>query len=727
MNNGAFGENFPYSNFHDLNMDWIIKIAKDFLDQYTHIQDTIDQGLEDLQTKADTLEGLLQAWYDTHSQDIANQLTNALADLATATTTAINNFNQSAEEKAQQTIASIPDDFTTLSNEVVFVRNALEGNNILSSMIMEYGFVQSSDGSLYQGGNVYKYTTLLPVQEGDRFFFNLYGSTSTVTVAGYADENSNAVLNKSIIGTSSQNKAVYTVPSGINYVRFTGNVNDPMFVFYLMDNPYTQTITSGDYDDFAPSSVPYSIITGNDYVHAPTRTAGTLYCLEDFTYNIRFQIFIQSNTANVHTRLRTGGVNWTQWVSTLDLINQLSIEIAGDNLIDMQSMSYGFVQSSDGSLYQGGSVYKYSPLIPVYPGQKFAFFGYGSSGTLKVAGYENDYSNAVIEKSLIGDSVNTNPVTSIYTVPEGIKYIRICATIYNENTLKLITDKELRKEIKILFIGNSLTQDGIAYLPYILHNYYPDVMFKFYIWYNGGYTLHDQYEKFIAGSNCETFSIANNTDVWYNQSNSLSIDNILSTYKFDIVCMQEYFNYKTEYTSADLTDWNNCQTYIQQHYTGGNPLEFITLFPAPKRDNATFVFNLTKTGIGSILKNTIAQDMIPMGISIYRAMSTSLDSLGDASHLSNDGTHAQEGLPCLIETYTVLCWLLEKLGINKSIYGDTLRMTGQAVGRLDVPGLNYGTGTIPGTDAQNILGQEVAIKAYKEGKQFTIYNLSDNN
>ena len=27
MNGGAFGENFPYSNFHDLNMDWIIKIA----------------------------------------------------------------------------------------------------------------------------------------------------------------------------------------------------------------------------------------------------------------------------------------------------------------------------------------------------------------------------------------------------------------------------------------------------------------------------------------------------------------------------------------------------------------------------------------------------------------------------------------------------------------------------------------------------------------------------
>lgn len=35
MNAGAFGENFPYTNFHDLNLDWIIKemkALKDFND-----------------------------------------------------------------------------------------------------------------------------------------------------------------------------------------------------------------------------------------------------------------------------------------------------------------------------------------------------------------------------------------------------------------------------------------------------------------------------------------------------------------------------------------------------------------------------------------------------------------------------------------------------------------------------------------------------------------------
>ena len=133
MNTGIFGEGFPYSNFHDLNMDWIIKIAKDFLDQYTHIQEIITNGeqsildkttdgLNQLQDKADTLEQLLQEWYNTHSSDIQNQLVDALADLNAWYNTHQNYLNQTlidakasfdthADAKAQQTIDSIPDDF----------------------------------------------------------------------------------------------------------------------------------------------------------------------------------------------------------------------------------------------------------------------------------------------------------------------------------------------------------------------------------------------------------------------------------------------------------------------------------------------------------------------------------------------------------------------------------------------------------------------------------------
>ena len=281
----------------------------------------------------------------------------------------------------------------------------------------------------------------------------------------------------------------------------------------------------------------------------------------------------------------------------------------------------------------------------------------------------------------------------------------------------------VQKSISILFVGNSLTQDGIAYLPYMLKNYYPEVDFRFYMYYNGGYTLAQQYTKFANDTACEIFSIAENMASWTNSNNSVKMSKVLTTYHFDVVCLQEYFNYKSTYTDADLADWNNCRDYITSNYTGGNALEFISLFHAPLRSNAASVFDLTRSGNALILQKTISQDMIANGIAVYRALSTDLDSLGDQGHLSPDGTHTQEGLPCLLQTFVSLCWLFDKLAIEKSVYGCPFRMTTAIYNTINVPGANLGTGVITGTDAQNLLAQEVAIKAYKEGKQFVINNL----
>lgn len=155
MNTGAFGENFPYSNFHDLNMDWIIQIAKNFLDQYTHIQDIIaqgitdignkteegitnidnktEEGLADLNTEYNRLNTLLNEWYNTHSKDIANELADALADLNAWYTehnaflnsyiqTALANFNNAVDIKTAEAIASIPADYAELASVVNAVR-----------------------------------------------------------------------------------------------------------------------------------------------------------------------------------------------------------------------------------------------------------------------------------------------------------------------------------------------------------------------------------------------------------------------------------------------------------------------------------------------------------------------------------------------------------------------------------------------------------------------------
>ena len=294
----------------------------------------------------------------------------------------------------------------------------------------------------------------------------------------------------------------------------------------------------------------------------------------------------------------------------------------------------------------------------------------------------------------------------------------------NEVQISLDKADKSVKSVSILFVGNSLTQDGIAYLPYILKTYYPEVDFKIYMWYIGGKTLADHYSTFTSGGKADIFSVAENSASWTNGSKNTTMASVLSTYKFDIVCMQEYFNYKTSYENC--ADWNNCRDYIRTNYKGGNALEFISLFHAPLRKDGYDVhevYDRTEAGNALILQSTISDDLIPNGIAVYRALETDLNNLGDLGQLSPDGTHTQEGLPCLLQTWTTLCWLFDRLGMNRSIYGHPMRMTTAIYNTINVPGANLGSGVVQGTDAQNILAQEVAIKAYKEGKQFLMRNL----
>ena len=378
----------------------------------------------------------------------------------------------------------------------------------------------------------------------------------------------------------------------------------------------------------------------------------------------------------------------------------------------------------------GSTLKKYSVVDGVEYYASTAFLG-AETGFPLIAYFNSnneylsyEYMNVAGNNTIIKNQLLTIPANASWFYVNSRNTESHVDTIGNPsmNVHEIIKAIPQEKELRILFVGNSLTQDGIAYLPYLLKTYYPDIRFKFYMYYNGGYALAQQYNQFVEDFRCDIFSIAENTSSWTNTS--LKMSEVLSTYTFDIVCLQEYFNYKETYGTADIEDWKNCRNYIQSHYTGGNGLEFISLFHAPLRANAETVFNLTKTGNALILKDTISEDMIPIGMAVYDALSTDLDNLGDSGHLSPDGTHTQEGLPCLLQTYTALLWVFDKLTISKSIYGLPFKMTTAIYNTINVPGPNLGTGVIEGTDAQNLLAQEVAIKAYKEGKKFVASNIA---
>lgn len=181
MNNGIFGEGFPYSNFHDLNMDWIIKIAKDFLDQYSTIQQiitdgnkllnttieegntqlgtTISEGITSLQNKYNALEALLQQWYNTHSEDIATELANALHDIQTELSTVVLQFSQQATAIGDEVKASIPADYSKLSATV---------QTLVSNLINIQGLTQYLDYSRWQANK--HWNPQLGLDTGDNYY-----------------------------------------------------------------------------------------------------------------------------------------------------------------------------------------------------------------------------------------------------------------------------------------------------------------------------------------------------------------------------------------------------------------------------------------------------------------------------------------------------------------------------------------------------------------------------
>lgn len=103
-----FGGNmFPYTNLDNLNMDWIIAVIKDFYTKYNTIDDKIATGKTELQNTYNHLTDLLNQWYLNHSEDIANQLTQAVAD-----------FTTQAHAIGLNVISTIPQDYTNLSTSI---------------------------------------------------------------------------------------------------------------------------------------------------------------------------------------------------------------------------------------------------------------------------------------------------------------------------------------------------------------------------------------------------------------------------------------------------------------------------------------------------------------------------------------------------------------------------------------------------------------------------------
>lgn len=525
--------------------------------------------------------------------------------------------------------------------------------------VLNYGYI-GSNGVITTGGaaSPYRYTNLIPVQAGQQVDTAVSGNNIMGIAAYSSTDTTHAIVSKSYIVPNIVINKTYIVPEGVAYLRICFNRT-------TLDEPYVK-------------------------IH-------NLLLTKEQAYN---------NAKDI------------------------------DGIVKNSLLTYDALERYDGQAYYNGALSTVSSAnCKKFDVSTLEYLYVRAHWFSQSAGYYmitfTDENNNVIEQKYPNNAeLRTWLRYEKISIPDGAVYMYLNSRYTEGNAYtefsssaieKKIASATLSREISILFIGNSLTQDAVSYVPLLLKELAPDLKFKFYIYYNGGYTLAQQLAQMNNSQNCEIFSICENSISWTNQNNSVKMSSVLSNYTFDVVCLQEYFNYQE---SANVNAFNSIIEYIENNY--GHPFKCITFFHQPKRDNAAVIYERTKAGNALLLKETIAEDMIASGMAIYRAMSTSLDELGDQGHLSPDGTHSQEGLPCMMQAYVTAMWILKQVGITMSVNNASAIVDNSNYSSINVPGPNLGSGVVIGTTEQVRLSQKVAIKAYKEGIALLNANLTEN-
>ena len=199
-------QQFPYSNFHEFNLDQIIKIMremqdewaatktewasyKDFIDNYFATLDVSDEVLKALRIFA--ADGTLNQIMD---PVIVNETAAWLAEHITPTTPAIDDT---------LSIQGAAADAKATGDSINKIEEALEGDVIAVPVDYELsnGYISASNGQ-YVDNSGYRVTDFIPVDPGDVYQITATGSLSVFLLALYEDTVSDALLNDSIKGNS---------------------------------------------------------------------------------------------------------------------------------------------------------------------------------------------------------------------------------------------------------------------------------------------------------------------------------------------------------------------------------------------------------------------------------------------------------------------------------------------------------------------------------------------
>ena len=265
----------------------------------------------------------------------------------------------------------------------------------------------------------------------------------------------------------------------------------------------------------------------------------------------------------------------------------------------------------------------------------------------------------------------------------------------------------------ILIIGNSLARDAYCYVPVIMEEICPELAVNMDIMYVSGKPLQAHWNYIHTDSNKFTWDTYSTEQGKWTTSSSWNASEIISNQKWDLIVFQE--------GSVNARTYESTQPYVS------NIIKYIktfqdsvmyayTIIPSLP-DGASSIKNTTSDNIWvmnattskRLLDEGIVSYLVPCGTAIQNARHSRLDDYGDFGHLTYDGRHLQEGIPCVVDAYAATEALLRILGMESSIENSYLRVTNSWVSVINVLG-RHGA-VIEGSEDDYFLAKRCALLA----------------
>lgn len=261
-------------------------------------------------------------------------------------------------------------------------------------------------------------------------------------------------------------------------------------------------------------------------------------------------------------------------------------------------------------------------------------------------------------------------VATQFTIEERLEDLKEA----NYENSEYIAQDKTAKEINILCLGNSFTEDTMSYVPYLLaESGIKGYTFNIYMTYISGASLAD-YKEYVEGGTPASeknpkLHVSTNGSPWASQSLPSFLE-LIAMKNWDLVTIQQggsinYTSYDTNFKPYINAICQQIQRkantgvkigYIMSHASYVNTTDTLSFDTETTRLQERFEGTNEYPGIAAnarrVMEETPVSILLPYGTAVQNLRTASyLNELGTKGHLSHDHIHLTDGLPCLVAAY----------------------------------------------------------------------------